>query len=43
MFVIIVLFLIANFSATGEMLIMTKDIQLPTAAPRQRAGHGCRW
>ncbi len=32
MFVIIVLFLIANFSATGEILNMTKDIQLPTAA-----------
>ena len=29
MFVIIVLFLIANFSATGEILNMTKDIQLP--------------
>ena len=32
MFVIIVLFLIANFSATGEILNMSKDIQLPTAA-----------
>jgi biopolymer transport protein ExbD len=32
MFVIIVLFLIANFSATGEVLMMTKDIQLPEAA-----------
>lgn len=31
MFVIIVLFLIANFSATGEILMMTKDIQLPEA------------
>ena len=31
MFVIIVLFLIANFSATGEVLMMTKDIQLPEA------------
>lgn len=31
-FVIIVLFLIANFSATGEVLMMTKDIQLPEAA-----------
>lgn len=31
MFVIIVLFLIANFSATGEILNMTKDIQLPEA------------
>src|SRR6516165_6652295 len=30
-FVIIVLFLIANFSATGEVLMMTKDIQLPEA------------
>ena len=35
MFVIIVLFLIANFSATGEVLKMTKDIQLPR---RQREG-----
>jgi biopolymer transport protein ExbD len=32
MFVIIVLFLIANFSATGEILNMTKDVQLPTAS-----------
>jgi len=32
MFVIIVLFLIANFSATGEVLMMTKDIQLPEAS-----------
>src|SRR4051812_30888220 len=32
MFVIIVLFLIANFSATGEIMAMSKDIQLPTAA-----------
>jgi len=31
MFVIIVLFLIANFSATGEVLMMTKDISLPEA------------
>src|SRR5215475_15550428 len=31
MFVIIVLFLVANFSATGEVLMMTKDIQLPEA------------
>jgi len=31
MFIIIVLFLIANFSATGEVLMMTKDIQLPDA------------
>jgi biopolymer transport protein ExbD len=31
MFVIIVLFLIANFSATGEVMMMTKDIQLPEA------------
>jgi biopolymer transport protein ExbD len=31
MFVIIVLFLIANFSATGEVLMMSKDIQLPEA------------
>jgi len=32
MFVILVLFLIANFSATGEILAMQKDIQLPEAA-----------
>jgi biopolymer transport protein ExbD len=32
MFVIIVLFLIANFSATGEVLMMRKDISLPEAA-----------
>jgi biopolymer transport protein ExbD len=32
MFVIIVLFLIANFSATGEVLMMSKDIQLPSAS-----------
>ncbi len=31
MFVIIVLFLIANFSATGEVLMMTKNIDLPDA------------
>jgi biopolymer transport protein ExbD len=31
MFIIIVLFLLANFSATGEILMMTKDIQLPEA------------
>ena len=31
MFVIMVLFLIANFSATGEVLMMTKDIELPEA------------
>lgn len=31
MFIIILLFLIANFSATGEILMMTKDIQLPEA------------
>ena len=31
MFVIIVLFLMANFSATGEILSQTKDIQLPSA------------
>jgi biopolymer transport protein ExbD len=31
MFIIIVLFLIANFSATGEVLMMTKDIVLPEA------------
>ena len=32
MFVIIVLFLIANFSATGDVLMMSKDIVLPEAA-----------
>jgi biopolymer transport protein ExbD len=32
MFVILVLFLIANFSATGEILSMSKDIRLPEAA-----------
>lgn len=32
MFVIIVLFLIANFSATGEVLMMTKEIVLPEAS-----------
>ena len=32
MFVIIVLFLIANFSATGDVLNMSKDIILPEAA-----------
>lgn len=32
MFVILVLFLIANFSATGEILSQSKDIQLPEAA-----------
>lgn len=31
MFVMIVLFLIANFSASGDILSMSKDIQLPTA------------
>ena len=31
MFIIIVLFLVANFSATGEVLMMTKDIALPEA------------
>lgn len=32
MFVIIVLFLIANFSATGEVLSMSKDVVLPEAS-----------
>ena len=32
MFVILVLFLVANFSATGEILQMSKDVQLPEAA-----------
>lgn len=31
MFVIIVLFLLMNFSATGQVIQMSKDIQLPTA------------
>src|SRR5437868_6080985 len=31
MFVIVVLFLIANFSATGDVLMMSKDIILPEA------------
>src|SRR5215468_158918 len=31
MFVIIVLFLIANFSATGDVLNITKEIRLPEA------------
>jgi biopolymer transport protein ExbD len=31
MFTILVVFLLANFSATGEILFMTKDIQLPKA------------
>ncbi len=32
MFVILVLFLIANFSASGEVLAMSKDVVLPEAA-----------
>lgn len=32
MFVILVLFLVANFSATGEILALNKDVQLPEAA-----------
>ncbi len=32
MFVIIVLFLIANFSATGELIQQSKEVQLPEAA-----------
>ncbi len=39
MFVIIVLFLIANFSATGEILMMTKDIQLPEAVNVKEVEH----
>ena len=35
MFVILVCFLIANFSATGEILSMNKDIKLPEASNRQ--------
>lgn len=35
MFVIIVIFLLQNFSATGEILFMSKDIQLPDAANAQ--------
>src|SRR5512140_3383614 len=31
MFVIIVIFLLQNFSATGEILFMSKDISLPEA------------
>jgi biopolymer transport protein ExbD len=31
MFTILVIFLLANFSATGEVLFMSKDIQLPKA------------
>lgn len=37
MFVIMVLFLIANFSATGEVLMMTNEIQLPEAKHVQEA------
>lgn len=32
MFVIIVLFLVANFSASGEVLMMSKDVSLPEAS-----------
>jgi biopolymer transport protein ExbD len=32
MFTLLVIFLLANFSATGEVLFMSKDIQLPTAS-----------
>lgn len=32
MFVIIVIFLLQNFSATGEILVVSKDITLPSAA-----------
>jgi hypothetical protein len=32
MFTIIVIFLLQNFSATGEILFMSKDIRLPEAA-----------
>ncbi|MBL9038015.1 MAG: biopolymer transporter ExbD [Archangium sp.] len=32
MFVILVLFLVANFSATGEIMSLSKDITLPEAA-----------
>ncbi len=35
MFVIIVIFLLMNFSATGEVLFMSKDITLPQAANTQ--------
>src|SRR5689334_14750096 len=35
MFVIIVLFLIANFSATGEVMMMSKDVSLPEAKNAQ--------
>ena len=32
MFTLLVIFLLANFSATGEVLFMSKDIQLPQAS-----------
>ena len=42
MFTIIVIFLIQNFSASGDVMYMTKDIKLPYAGPRRaaRAGAG---
>ena len=42
MFVIIVLFLIANFSATGEVLMMTKDFSCPRR-PTSRRSISLRW
>ena len=36
MFIMLVLFLIQNFAATGEILYMQKDIKLPTAAHSQQ-------
>ena len=32
MFTLLVIFLLANFSASGEVLFMSKEIQLPTAS-----------
>ncbi len=32
MFTLLVIFLLANFSASGDVLFMSKDIQLPTAS-----------
>jgi biopolymer transport protein ExbD len=32
MFTLLVIFLLANFSATGDVLFMSKEIQLPTAS-----------
>ena len=32
MFTLLVIFLLANFSASGEVIFMSKEIQLPTAS-----------